>query len=110
MGKDEGQRPGEVIAGVVVGGARPRAITRRVSRLVDENSASGIWRDVRPSDDIETLCLAPRTMFEEGQEPMLSSKLIDEIVRVIDALIDAVSPRPPKLVPVPVRPPRRTPR
>jgi hypothetical protein len=36
-------------------------------------------------------------------------KLVDEIIRVIDALIDAVSPRPPKLVPVPVRRPGRTP-
>jgi hypothetical protein len=42
--------------------------------------------------------------------PMLIASLIDEIIRVIDAVIDVVSPRQPQLIPVPVRRPRRTPR
>jgi hypothetical protein len=41
---------------------------------------------------------------------MQFNQLIDEIVRLIDAAIDALSSRPPELVPVPVRPPRRTPK
>jgi len=40
---------------------------------------------------------------------MQFADLIDKIVRVLDAVVDAFSPRPPKLVPVPVRRPRRTP-